>query len=126
MKKYFNRLKNVISKKTKKSASKHDIQGYKIIAGHINNPKSVAFCDPKLNEYIVHNKSTHYDLIVTPSKVLLVNTKDVIDLEVCEDIRVKVVKRIIDIISKDRQDRINVILGRKSNILDKILTNVIK
>ncbi len=126
MKNYFNRFKNITKKKCKKSASEHDIKGYKIIIGHINNPKSVAFCDPKFHEYIVHNKSTHYDLVVTSSKVLLVNTKDVIDLEVGEDIRAKVISKIINVISRERQERKKVILGRKSNILDKILINVKK
>jgi len=126
MKKYFNRFKNASKSKLKKPVSKHDIQGYKIIIGHINNPKSVAFCDPKFNEYIVHNKSTHYDLIVTSSKILLVNSKDVVDLEVCEDVRLKVIGRLIESISKERQEGKQTILGRKSNILDKILINVKK
>jgi len=126
MKKYFNRFKNITKKKLRKSVSKHDIQSYKIVIGHINNPKSVAFCDPKFNEYIIHNKSTHYDLIVTSSKILLVNTKGVIDLEVCEDVRTKVINKIVELISRERQKRKSDILGRKSNILDQILINVKK
>ncbi len=126
MKKYFNRFKNVTNNKLKRKVSKHDIQSYKIIIGHINNPKSVAFCDPKFNEYIIHNKSTHYDLIVTSSKILLVNTKGVIDLEVCEDVRTKVIGRIVELISKERQKRKSDILDRKSNILDQILINIKK
>lgn len=126
MKKYWNRLINMTNNKLRKPVSDSDIQGYRIIMSHINNSNSKSFYDSKLNEYIVVNKKTHYDLIISSNKVLLVNTKDIVSLEVCEDVRNRVIKRIIDIISDEMQVRKSTILDRKSTILDRISINVKK
>ena len=126
MSNYFIQLKNRTKKRLRRSLSKHDLQAYKIIISHMINDNSIASCDPKLNEFLICNKKTHYDLVITPNKILLVNSKDVVDLEVCEEVRKRTIEKCIEHVSRIRQQEKSKILDRKSNILDKILVNVKK
>lgn len=124
MKKIFNRPRNIVKNYFKKKITKHDIQAYKIVMSHVYNKNSVLLADPKFNQYIVRNKKTHYDLILNYKKALLVNTNSVIDLEISTDTMDRINEKVKNIISGERQDLISTILGRKSNILDRILLNV--
>lgn len=124
--KIFNRPQNVVKNYFKKKVTKHDLQAYKIIMSHVYNKNSVLLADPKFNEYIITNKKTHYDLILNFRKAILVNTKDVIDLEINVELLDRVNSKVRDLISAQRQDLKHTILGRKSGILDKILLNVKK
>jgi len=126
MKKIFRRLYYKTKRRFNKYVSKHDISSYKIIVGHCNNPKSVLVCDPELGEYFITNQSTHYSLIITPSKVLLVNTKDVIDLDISPRVLERVIKNVRHIISLQRQELKGTILNKKEDILSQILINIKK
>jgi len=126
MNKYLNRLKNQTKRCFRTKITETDIQGYKIIIGHIINNNSVADSDPLLNRYVVSNPLSHYDLILTPTKALLVNTKDIINIEVNDKVLEKVITRVKIIISTNTTKKIDRIFDRKYNILDKILENVKK
>ena len=126
MKKYFLRLKHKTINKFTKRISKHDIKSFKIIYSHLINENSKSECDPTTGEYITQNKDTHYDLIITSDRILLVNTKDIIDFDVCVEVSNRAIKCVRKVISKDRQYKKNIIMGRKFDMLDNILNSVRK
>lgn len=101
-----------------------DIVKFKVMIKHINSKDTKFSVTADGLGYIISNDKTHYDLLINDVGIQLVNTYDIIDIHVSDRIKDKVLKRVRNNIDKERHERIQKILSRKENTLDKILTKI--
>jgi hypothetical protein len=124
------KLKTIIkifkNKHFKYKLSDEDMKCFKIILKHLFHKDSSILYDPSTSGYIISNDNTHYYLLISVDKIQLVNTDDILLLHISSIVRDRVFLIIKDLLKKQREELRQVLLGRKSNVLDKVLTNLRK
>jgi len=116
--------RNLLNRYFKTELDSYNLKAYKVMIKHINSKGTVIYADPSADEYIIANERTHYYLIVTPKRISLVNTTDVLNLNVNTYIEDKIREKILQRVHRDRENLKDSILNRKELNLDKILTKL--
>jgi hypothetical protein len=116
--------RNFINRKFKFELDSYNLKAYKVMIKHLNSKGTVIYVDPTVGEYIVANERTHYYLLVSSKRISLVNTTDVLNLNVSTFIEDKIKSKIIQRVCRDRNILRESILNRKELNLDRILTKL--
>lgn len=120
------KLKILKNKYFKKVLTEEDIQCFKIILKHLYHPETSILYDPSNEGYIISNDKTHYYLLFSFDKIQLVNTYDILLLHIDSTVRKRLFLLIKKKLEQEREKLKQIILDRKSNVLDKILINLYK
>lgn len=97
---------------------------FKVMMKHINNEHTTFSVTADGHEYIISNDKTHYDLLINDDHIQLVNTYDIIDIHVPDIVKDKILSKVRRNMDKERHMRIQKILSRKENTMDKILSKM--
>lgn len=117
------KIKVILNKYVKQSITEEDMKCFKIIMKHIKHPDTNIVVDGN-GGFIISNDQTHYYLLFSNDRILLVNTKSITPLTVSKVVRDRVFDVIESKIKRDRNLLRGKILDRKLNILDDILDNL--
>ena len=113
-----------LNKIFKHTPDSYDIKAYKVMIKHLNNKNSQIYYNPLSGEILIVNDLTHYYLILTESKAILINTYDVITLNTSSYILERINKKARNKLITDRNNLKKVILEKKELSLDRILTKI--